>query len=71
MVDIVSARIMNDPLLDDDEKTGMGFGQVLPLVLLLSIVILVVDRVHRHRSLRKRLPVSAMVEKAHRRMTWC
>ncbi|KAM7211923.1 hypothetical protein V8F06_012699, partial [Rhypophila decipiens] len=35
-VDIVSMRIVNDPLIGADEKK-MGFGQVLPLVLVLSV----------------------------------
>ncbi|KAK4207540.1 hypothetical protein QBC37DRAFT_392686 [Rhypophila decipiens] len=35
-VDIISMRIVNEPLLGDDEKS-MSFGQVLPLVLIFSV----------------------------------
>ncbi|KAM7190380.1 hypothetical protein V8F33_009496 [Rhypophila sp. PSN 637] len=52
-LDIISMRIVNEPLLGDDEKK-MGFGQVLPLVLIFSVF----------------LPSMGVAGKARRTKTW-
>jgi hypothetical protein len=51
--DVISLRVMNHPLLHKSEQFGMPFGQILPLVLILALVLGALDEYEGRRPWQK------------------